>query len=575
MRVLLISSSYNSLTQRVHVELQWAGHQISVCLAISDEEMTQAVARFKPELIVCPMLAKRVPDSIWKRITTLIVHPGIKGDRGPSSLDWAILNQEQEWGVTVLQADAEMDAGPIWASRTFPLRGNATKRSVYQEEVSSLAVEAVVEAVAKFRDGVAPEPLDYSKPDVRGRWRDPMKQSQRRIDWRVDGTEEVLRKIRASDGQPGVLDELFGQPFHLFGAHEECRLSGEPGEILAQRHGAICRATRDGAVWISHLRKGGTRPHEAFKLPATVALGPLAATIPDDPGPELPAAGDVTFKEIWYEEAEDVGYLFFEFYNGAMSTEQCERLRRAFVAAKARPTKAIVLAGGRLFWSNGIHLKMIEASENPGEESYRNLSAMDDLVLEILNTDSHWVVSSVHGSAGAGGVVLALAADEVFIRDGVVLNPHYRTMGGLFGSEYWTYLLPRRVGDKLARELTENCLPVLDREALRVGLVDRLLVHAATDTFHAQVHRAVKETIESPGFARKLAAKRRQRERDEAKRPLADYRDYEMMRSGESFFRPGSEYHHARSHFVRKMPADTTPERLIHPIARVPSAHAA
>ena len=41
--------------------------------------------------------------------------------------------------------------------------------------------------------------------------------------------------------------------------------------------------------------------------------------------------------------------------------------------------------------------------------------------------------------------MLALGADRVLLRDGIVLNPHYRTMG-LFGSEYWTYVLPRRVG---------------------------------------------------------------------------------------------------------------------------------
>ena len=40
----------------------------------------------------------------------------------------------------------------------------------------------------------------------------------------------------------------------------------------------------------------------------------------------------------------------------------------------------------------------------------------------------------------------ALAADRVYARDDVVLNPYYRHMGGLYGSEYWTYLLPRRVG---------------------------------------------------------------------------------------------------------------------------------
>ena len=43
------------------------------------------------------------------------------------------------------------------------------------------------------------------------------------------------------------------------------------------------------------------------------------------------------------------------------------------------------------------------------------------------------VVASVGGNAGAGGVMMGLGADRVIMRAGVVLNPHYRTMG-LFGS---------------------------------------------------------------------------------------------------------------------------------------------
>lgn len=63
----------------------------------------------------------------------------------------------------------------------------------------------------------------------------------------------------------------------------------------------------------------------------------------------------------------------------------------------------------------------------------------------IISCTRQIVVAAVAGNAGAGGVMLALGADRVLLRDGVMLNPHYRTMG-LYGSEYWTYVLPRRVG---------------------------------------------------------------------------------------------------------------------------------
>src|SRR4029453_6910810 len=68
--------------------------------------------------------------------------------------------------------------------------------------------------------------------------------------------------------------------------------------------------------------------------------------------------------------------------------------------------------------------------------------------------DSQLVVSALIGDAAAGGVPFALAADRVYAREDVVLNPYYGHMGGLYGSEYWTYLLPRRVGAKMTARLT-------------------------------------------------------------------------------------------------------------------------
>jgi putative two-component system protein, hydrogenase maturation factor HypX/HoxX len=175
---------------------------------------------------------------------------------------------------------------------------------------------------------------------------------------------------------------------------------------------------------------------------------------------------------MWYEERQAVGYLHFAFYNGAMSTEQCQRLREAFLRVRQRPIKVIVLMGSPDFWSNGIHLNVIEAAEDPAHESWCNIHAMNDLVREIITTDSHLVIAALQGNAAAGGVILALAADLVYARTGIVLTPHYKGMGKLYGSEYWTYLLPKRVGGEWARELTEALLPISTGTAQQIGLLD-------------------------------------------------------------------------------------------------------
>ena len=161
----------------------------------------------------------------------------------------------ERWGVMVLQANAEMDCGDIWATVEFALP-RCSKSSAYRTEVADAALQALLLAVERFDGGsYRPEPLDYSRPGVTGMCRPPCRQADRRIDWPADSTTTVLAKLRAADSSPGVMDVIDGTEYFLFGGYEEAELRGTPGAIVAHRDGAICRATVDGAVWIPQLRR--------------------------------------------------------------------------------------------------------------------------------------------------------------------------------------------------------------------------------------------------------------------------------------------------------------------------------
>ena len=559
MRILLLTHAFNSLTQRLYVELTGAAHVVSIEFDVNDRVTEEAATLFRPDVIIAPFLKRAIPESVWRRHRCIVIHPGIPGDRGPSALDWAIARGEKEWGVTALQANAEMDAGDIWASASFPMRG-ASKSSLYRHEVTDAALGCVRTTLARMAErGFAPERLDYSRSDIRGRLRPPMRQPDRAIDWHCDDTATVLRKIRASDGSPGVRDEIAGIPCNLYDAHREGSLRGGAGAIVAQRAGAVCRATIDGAVWITHLKRADDP--EAFKLPAAIVLGDAIAAVPEASLRPQEAVDYPTWRPIRYEEAGRVGFLHFPFYNGAMGTAQCEALRSAYAYARSRPTRVIALMGGEDFWSNGIHLNLIEASAHPAEESWRNINAIDDLVRDIVVTDRHLSVAALCGNAGAGGAFLALGADHVYARDGVILNPHYKGMGNLYGSEYWTHLLPRRVGTEHARAIVDNRLPIGVRQAKRMGLIDE---HFGSDpsSFRAEIARRATELADDAAFVERLEEKNRRRAADEARKALDAYRAEELERMKLNFFGFDSSYHVARFNFVHKVPRSRTPLHL-------------
>ncbi len=531
MKILLLTHSFNSLTQRLYVEIERLGHELSVEFDINDSVTEEAVEIFQPDLLIAPFLKRAIPESVWSRLPCLIVHPGPKGDRGPSSLDWAILRGETEWGVTLLQAVEEMDAGPIWATRSFPMR-SAPKSSIYRNEVSDGAVECVIEALEKHTDpNFKPDPLDGD-----GTWNDLMKQSDRQIDWTTDTTETIIRKIHSADGNPGVLDTIDGHEVYLHNVRRETDLTGTAGEILSTRNGAICRATVDGAVWIGHLRQKGK---ENFKLPANQILGL-------DYG-----EGE---RDIWFEREENIGYLHFPFHNGAMNTDQCERLLMAYKDACRSDIETIVMMGGDDFFSNGIHLNAIEAAHRPAEESWHNINAMDDLCEAIINTTDKVTVAALSGNAGAGGVFFALTCDRVYARSGVVLNPHYKNMGNLFGSEYWTYLLPKRVGTGNEHKVMGHRLPIGSTEAKQLGLLDDSFGQTIPD-----FQERLRKTVKTLNNTQIINDKKSLRNRDEAEKPLQSYRDEELQHMKLNFFGFDPSYHVARFKFVLREPKSHTP----------------
>jgi putative two-component system protein, hydrogenase maturation factor HypX/HoxX len=183
--------------------------------------------------------------------------------------------------------------------------------------------------------------------------------------------------------------------------------------------------------------------------------------------------------------------------------------------------------GGSDYFSNGIHLHVIEAAESPAAESWRNLNAINDVVREIIETDSQLVISALRGDAAAGGVAMALAADYVIGR-----------------------------AEMTARLFNPPFTPIGAHQAVQTGLLDA----AFGDTLHS-FHEHVRDLAERVAtdvrLEKRLADKRHRRARDEHAKPLHTYRSEELAESVRCFFGPNPGYHQARRRFVYKLPTDT------------------
>ena len=545
MHILLLVAAFTGRSQRAWTALCAEGHQVDIALAdIGEDAIAETVADTNPELIICPFLKHRVPEKVWQQWPTVIIHPGPVGDRGPSSLDYAITEREPVWGVTALQAVEEMDAGPIWASRTFPMPDPVpSKSSLYNGLVADAAMECIAETVANAADpGFTPVPQEQMpRPVASARTRPLLRRDERMFDW-SQPAEEIVTRIAAADGSPGVRTEIGGLTVHAYDAHlgEPLQAEVRPGTVVGRYEDAVAVAAGDGrAVWIGRLKQPMSEGGNGVKLSAVRVLGD-----PDVPQLDAP----LSIREVDYRRSGPVGLLTVRAHNGAMGTVQCRRILRALDFALEQDTSVLVFQGTAEFFSNGIDLNAIEAAEDPAQEAWDNINAINDVCMALVSDTGQLTMAAYTASAGAGGAMLGLAADVALARDGIVLNPFYDI--GLFGSELHTYTLPRRVGVDLAGQLLDDKQPVDARTALHLGLVDGV---------GPRDPAAFEEWLLEQ--ARLYASPENWRQTYEAKlrfltnsRPPAYYGARELAEMAQDIFDDRSGFAAARRAFVRKQP---------------------
>jgi methionyl-tRNA formyltransferase len=264
----------------------------------------------------------------------------------------------QYWGVTVMQAIEEFDAGPVWAFQQFSndiddpqltkstlYRGAVTRAAVTATRAAVTATRAAVERLetapmpaalpnisgSSKRDGPALSPdlvpnaayKEFSVSDQKSfqggttRHRPLLKAAQLAFDTSLHSAKEISRRIQCSDSQPGCLSNVLGQNLYLYGGiieegpwvHE---VDADPGTVIGCRDEAICIATRDKkGVWITHVRRVKRKQDTALwaKVPAVTCLLDLQLLSPErvehlslpPPTKDWSKAVLPTFQKIWVE----------------------------------------------------------------------------------------------------------------------------------------------------------------------------------------------------------------------------------------------------------------------------------
>ena len=255
-------------------------------------------------------------------------------------------------------------------------------------------------------------------------------------------------------------------------------------------------------------------------------------------------------EDIRIQREGPIAKLYFDFYNGAIDTRHCQALRSQLSAIKQSNLRILILMGGEDHFCTGIHLGTIEAAADSPLEAWHNIEALNAVIRELIDTPDQLTLAALRAPARAGGLMLALACDQVFAREGTLLSPHFGATAH-FGSAYRSYLLPARTGLDAALGLLGHTQPLLAGEAQGLGLVDAVFPEDWV-TYERELDTLCTAFLEPTTFGRLIKRKQLRRMRDEAHKPLGEYRREELEALRPALFDPHSHFHGARRHYVYK-----------------------
>jgi methionyl-tRNA formyltransferase len=197
-----------------------------------------------------------VPEEFLNTPThgTIQYHPSLLPlHRGPSSINWPIIQGRTETGLSIFWPDNGLDTGPVLLQKAVEIGENDTLGTVYFDKLFPLGVEAMLESVDLVRDGKAPRVVQDESKQTYESW---CRKADAEIDWSKPAAD-IHNLIRGTDPAPGAWTTINGAEVKLFDSRKTGETGGAPGEIVSVGEDGMVIAAPGGQVRVGRVRADG------------------------------------------------------------------------------------------------------------------------------------------------------------------------------------------------------------------------------------------------------------------------------------------------------------------------------
>lgn len=202
-----------------------------------DGEALGILRELEPELIVVAAYGKILPPEILElpRLGCVNVHSSLLPKyRGAAPINWAILNGEDETGVTIMYMAEGLDTGDILAQRSTPIDINENAAELFSR-LADLGAELLIEVLEQLDRGTA---AAVPQDDNLSCYAPMLSKELSPMDWAKTARQlhDQVRGLYPWPAATAILDTV------------RCKIvrTGLPGEHSGQAPGTVLQADKRG-----------------------------------------------------------------------------------------------------------------------------------------------------------------------------------------------------------------------------------------------------------------------------------------------------------------------------------------
>ena len=174
-----------------------------------NDEFKDAIRALDPDLVIVVSYGVILPKSFLKipKLGCINVHPSLLPKyRGSAPIQWAILNGDEETGVSIMYLDEGMDSGDVIKQQKVTIGEYETTGELW-DRLSVIGADLLLECVKNIENGKEeryPQPEEFTLAPM-------LDKEMSKIDWKTKSVKEIKDLIRGLNPIMGCYNFIGGK----------------------------------------------------------------------------------------------------------------------------------------------------------------------------------------------------------------------------------------------------------------------------------------------------------------------------------------------------------------------------